>query len=155
MLTTFLSKIATAATASGHFASVTTKDNSVVCNATASAAPSTYRVQVAGEEIIVGLYMADRWLSHSIEADLLNTGDKLEDLISEELAELGYKEQHPGESVRPCEHFRNDDRLFTFQTKIPVSLKAPDAAERATLWLLAYEDAFARLGDMSAADEAE
>lgn len=121
----------------------------------ASAAPSHYRLQVVGEDLVVGVYMADRWLSHSIEADLLNTGDKLEELISEELGELGYKEQQKGESVRTCEHFRNEERLFTFQTKLPVKLSAPDAAERAVLWLLAYEAAFARLGDMSAAEDAE
>ena len=67
-----------------------------------------------GGVVWVGLVAGDRWLSHSGEADRLHTGDSLGELIREELVELGEE----GPPV-VCEHFRDEDRLFTFRTPVP------------------------------------
>lgn len=88
--------------------------------------------------------MADRWLSESIETDLLHTGDKVEELLAEELAEQGFPTGH---GLR-IEHFRSDDLLFTFRSPLSLSPSAPDAADAAARYLLAYEACFRNLGDM-------
>lgn len=93
--------------------------------------------------------MADRWLSHSIEADLLNTGDKMEDLLEEELVEL--RVRHAGRELGglSVEHFRSEDKLFTFRSRLPGA--ASDLApETISGCLLAYEACFRNLGDMAA-----
>jgi hypothetical protein len=110
----------------------------VVCHARRAASPASYRAFSEGGRVWVALVMADRWLSESIEADLLHTGDKIEDLVHEELIELGYNGPRPA-----IEHFRSDDLLFTFRTPI-----AGDDPRDVTRCLLAYEAAFRNLGDM-------
>ena len=57
------------------------------------------------------------WLSESIESDLMHSGDKLDELIEEELVDQG---EEPGHIS--FEHFRSDDMLFTFRT-----LAAPES----------------------------
>ena len=148
--TSFFESIAAAAQRSGRFGDVVATAESVQCAAAASAQPATYRIELDAGRVYVSLVMADRWQSHSIEADLLNTGDKLEDLVSEELTEVGYTEQTPGDSITTCEHFRSEDKLFTFRSRIPVSAEQSNAAAIASLWLLAYEATFRHLGDMNA-----
>ncbi len=133
-----ITAVAAKARASGLFAAVEIHPHGVVCEAKASAAPAQYRVTVEGSRWYVEVTTADRWLSHSIEADLLNTGDHLEDLVDEELVELGAT---PLKSK--VEHFRNDDKLFVFRSPLP-------GADTAAMALLAYEACFSRLGDMSA-----
>jgi hypothetical protein len=132
----------------GVFGGVEIRRGVLVCRARDSAAPASYRIGPDQGRLWVSLVMADRWLSESIEADLMHTGDKMEELIGEELAELG----QPGEPP-VVEHFRSEDLLFTFRSPLPVSHSAPDPsreAEVAAAWLLAYEAAFRNLGDMSA-----
>ncbi len=136
------------ADASGVFAGTEIRERMLVCRAKESAAPASYRLLVDRGGLWVALVMADRWLSESIEADLMHTGDKVEDLVAEELVEQGV----PGASVT-CEHFRSEDLLFTFRS--PVALPpggADDPVEAAAAWLLAYEAAFRNLGDMSAGE---
>lgn len=101
--------------------------------------------------IWIGLHTPDRWLSESIEADLLHTGDKMEDLLDEELVELGY-EQGP----LHIEHFRDDAKVYVFRSALPIAPgNAPDPEEidRAVKVLLAYEACFNQLGDMNPSDE--
>ena len=75
----------------------------------------------------------------------MHTGDKLEELIEEELIEHGI------EGVRPTfEHFRSDDMLFTFRTAIDT-----DDPNIALNWLLAYEACFRNLGDMDSSGDDE
>jgi hypothetical protein len=134
----------------------TTGDGAIVLakfNAANSTEPAQYRVENQGEDLYVSLVMSDRWQSHSIEADLLNTGDHIEELIAEELAELGYQEQNAGESLSPCAHYRSEDKLFTFRSKLPARLSESRAARVASAWLLAYEAAFRALGDIDAGAE--
>lgn len=125
------------------------------CAAAASAAPAEYRVDVQDQRLWVSLVTADRWLSQSIEQDLVHTGDKLEELIEEELVDLDYEVRAATVSY---EHFRSPDKLFTFRSEIPVTLdrvRDPQAAEVASKWLLAYEACFRRLGDMEGGDDDE
>lgn len=129
------------------FGPISIKDGRLVCHAKAAAAPASYRLFLDSGKLWVSLVMADRWLSESIETDLLHTGDKMEDLLEEEMAEVGLKAGRPA-----IEHFRSDDLLFTFRTPLPVAPASPDAAPTAAKYLLAYEACFRNLGDMNAGD---
>jgi len=119
--------------------------------AATSAQPATYRIEREGDALFVSLVMADRWQSHSIEAHLLHTGDKIEELVAEELAELAFVVS--GESRRPSEHFRSEDKLFTFRTRLAPSAHDESAPRVAAAWLAAYEAAFRQLGDMDALND--
>jgi hypothetical protein len=138
------------ADAAGVFAGTEIRDRMLVCRAKASAAPASYRLLVDSGGLWVTLVMADRWLSESVEADLMHTGDKVEELVAEELVEQGM----PGVSVT-CEHFRSEDMLFTFRSPVALPPGGTDdraAVHAAAAWLLAYEAAFRNLGDMSAGE---
>lgn len=87
----------------------------------------------------VGWYTPDRWLSESVEADLVHTGDKIDELLEEELADLGFA------GTLTIEHFRNDDKVFVFRSKLPTDATNTDALVTA---LLAYQACFLELGDM-------
>lgn len=153
-LVKLLREVAISATSAGVFDGVKVEDGRLSAKAAGSAAPAAYRVEAEGDRLWVSLVMADRWLSGSIELDLIHTGDKLTDLIEEELVEL----ECPGKVT--FEHFRSEERLFTFRTPIPVDLKALEhppkrqaALQIITAYLLAYEACFRNLGDMSASGE--
>src|SRR5688572_23450267 len=162
-LASFLEAVRAGADAAGVFAPSRIEPDvggthRLVCPARASAAPAEYRVQFDAGRIWVSLVTPDRWLSQSIEADLVHTGDKIEELIDEELAEHGF--DAGGERAGPlkCEHFRDQGRLFTFRSPLPIGpadLASPAAADRARRALLAYEACFRRLGDMEAGAGAE
>jgi len=115
-----------------------------------AAEPAEYRVDVEESKVWVSLVTANRWLSESIETDLLHTGDKLDELIEEELAELDYDVVANNVAF---EHFRSEDKLFTFRSALPIAMNeaaSREAIDTATTWLLAYEACFRRLGDMDA-----
>lgn len=154
-LETFLGRVGERARDSGVFGEISLLSDRLVCQAKEPAAPAEYRVGLDGDPgvIWVSLVTADRWLSESIETDLLHTGDKLDELIDEELAELGYEGPSPG-----FQHYRSDDKLFTFRSALPVGIDAAQrgevaAIELAAVCLLAYEACFRNLGDMQAGDE--
>lgn len=110
-----------------------------------------HRIEWREGRLWVSLVTPDRWLSQSIEADLVHTGDKLEDLIDEELVDQGCDA-----GPLPVEHFRSQDMLYTFRSPLPIS---PDQAgedrsvQIAAAALLAYEAAFRELGDMGGVEE--
>ncbi|MEM9066239.1 MAG: hypothetical protein AAGB51_12200 [Planctomycetota bacterium] len=145
-----LARLAEAANAAGVFASAEVKDGRLECAADGSAEPAFYRVEADGGKVYVSLVMEDRWQSESIEAELVHTGDKLDELIEEEMAELGYT----GEPL-PFEHYRSSDMLFTFRTAIPAEPGDASFHELARQTLLGYEACFRQLGDMdeSAGDD--
>jgi hypothetical protein len=118
------------------------------CAAKNSAEPAEYRLFEESGKLWVSLVTDNRWLSQSIEAQLFHSGDKLEELLDEELYDVGYE----GETLR-FEHFRSQDMLYTFRSQLPFGPDAPDAAGLAAKCLLAYEACFRRLGDMDAGDE--
>ncbi|MEL6739096.1 MAG: hypothetical protein AAFP26_00410, partial [Planctomycetota bacterium] len=98
--------------------------------------------------IWVSLVTDNRWLSESIESDLVHTGDKLEELLEEELVDLGWEL-----GTLPYEHFRSDDMLFTFRSKMPFGPDRADAAEQTVIAVLGYEQCFRELGDMTEDEE--
>lgn len=136
---TLLDRVRDQAERAGVFGDVRVEGGVLVCPAKASAEPADYRVSVdAKGQAWVELVTANRWLSESIETDLVHTGDKLNELIDEELADLGWE---GGAST--FEHFRSDDLLFTFRSRVP----GADPRD-VGVWLLAYEQCFRQLGDM-------
>ena len=142
-----------AAEKAGVFGGVTVKDGRLVCRARDAAAPASYRLFAESGRLYVALVMADRWLSESIEADLMHTGDKMEDLLEEELVDVG----SPITRLH-IEDFRSDDLLFTFRSPLPLDagrLNEPESIDAAAKCLLAYEACFRNLGDMSAGEEGE
>jgi len=145
-VTALLSQVAQRVRGREQFGEVSVSGHRLAAPAVGSGAPAEYRLELVGDTLWVSLVTADRWLSQSIEQDLVHTGDKLADLIHEELVELG----HSGGPV-PCEHFRDDEKLFTFRSRVPVrpeSFGDAAAADISTLFLRAYEACFRRLGDM-------
>ncbi len=100
-------------------------------------------------QVWISFVTPDRWLSESIEADLEHTGDELEELVEEELADLGV------EAEVTYQHYRSEDRLFTFRTPVEVGGMGDMrvAAEVAAAFLLAYEAAFRELGDVAGSPE--
>jgi hypothetical protein len=109
-----------------------------------------YRLEFdADGRLWAAIVTPDRWLSESIESDLLNTGDKIEELIQDELIELGVEGDSPA-----VEHFRSEDLLFTFRSPVPVEGLGADAArDLGAAYLLAYEACFRQLGDMAGDEE--
>jgi hypothetical protein len=147
----FFESVCRCAQSAGVFASVSVADDRLACAAKDSAEPAEYRIAYEDGGLWVSLVTANRWLSQSIEADLVHTGDKLEELIEEELVDQGF-----AGGRLPFEHFRSRDMLFTFRSPLPIKLgDLADAAatERAMQCLLAYEACFRRLGDMEAGDD--
>lgn len=143
-----LRALAQAAQDAGVFAAVRVAGDRLECEAKDAAAPAFYRVDVqpaAGRSAVcISLVTPDRWLSQSIEQELVHTGDKLEELVDEELAEQGY-----GGAGPRVEHYRSEDRLYTFRSPLAEGLTADAVAKH----LLAYEAAFRHLGDMQGGDE--
>lgn len=156
-VTRLLQAVAAAASKAGVFGPVEVRDASgsspamLVCHAKNSAAPAEYRVFVESGKVYVALVTADRWLSQSIEAQLFHLGDKLEELLEEDLYDQGYER-----GTLPIEHFRSADKLYTFRSPLPIdpgAVDAPEAVTTASQCLLGYEGCFRRLGDMDAGDE--
>ena len=146
-LQSLLQKVRSIAESAHVFGPISIKDDRLVCHAKAAAAPASYRLFSDQDKLFASLVMADRWLSESIETDLLHTGDKMEDLLEEEMVEQGLKA-----GKLPIEHFRSDDLLFTFRSPLPIKPDSPDAAQSAAKYLLAYEACFRNLGDMNAGE---
>jgi len=131
------------AVSEGVFGEISLNGGRLECKAKGSAEPAEYRLEEDSGRFWVSLVTENRWLSESIESDLMNSGDKIEELIEDELAELG------GEFKVTCEHYRSDDMLFTFRSAVP----GPDVAASAATLLLAYEACFRHLGDMSEGED--
>lgn len=144
-----LSAVAASAQASGLFGPVRVQEGVLICPALASAAPAEYRVFTDAGRVWVALVTPDRYLSQSIEQDLVHTGDKLGDLLHDELIDV----DHPAPYAPKVEHFRDGAKLFTFRSAVPPTDLEGDAAARVWLTLRAYSACFSPLGDMSAGDE--
>ncbi len=130
------------------FGEVRVGERSVECAVPDAPAEAWYRLYQEHGRFYVEFSTPDRWLSHSIEADLLNTGDKIEQLVEEEMAELGMEPGGIG-----VEHYRDDGKRFVFRTCLPVEATGKDCARVASRALLAYEACFRRLGDVGGAPE--
>lgn len=144
-----IGKLSAAADEAGVFESVEVKAGVLICHADGAAEPAEYRVFADAGSVWVSLVTENRWLSESIESELMHTGDKLEELLEEEMVDLGYDGPTPS-----FEHFRSPDKLFTFRTPAcPVGEYTPADAETLRLTLLGYEACFRQLGDMSEGDD--
>lgn len=125
------------------FAEVRVEDGRLVCRADGPEEPAFYRVEQDGDGVWVSLVTPDRWLSESIEAQLMHTGDSIEELLDEELADQGFDA-----GPLSVQHFRSEDMLFTFRSR--VDDPSPEALLQV---LLAYEACFRQLGDMNPGEE--
>jgi hypothetical protein len=149
-------KLLDAVKAGAHAAKVFGKcevrDGMLVCRAANSAAPASYRLFADKGTLYLAMVTADRWLSESIESDLVEYGDHLEELLEEELVELGYSA-----GTLSFEHYRSDDLLFTFRSPLPVRVgdESAEAVKTLTTLLIGYEQCFRRLGDMDAGMDSE
>ncbi len=138
------------------FEDVQCLSGALICQARDVESEAFYKLLIEGSgdqrEVWIGLFTEDRWLSESIEADLLHTGDKMEELLEEELVELDYK----GSPI-PIEHFRDDAKVYVFRSRLEIkdghSPTDADVTDRAVKIMLAYEACFRQLGDMSPSDE--
>ena len=146
--TAILETVRAKAAEAGVFGEITLEDGVLSCAAPESAEPAFYRVFMDGGTAWVGLVTEDRWLSGSIEGDLVNLGDSLDELLDEEIADLGYDGPKP-----TFEHFRDEAKLYTFRSPLPFDTAPGDPAKIATQYLLGYEAVFCELGDMSESEE--
>ena len=134
------------ANASGRFAEVTSRDGSIRCRAKDAAAEAWYLVDRVGDAWNVALVTPDRWLSESVEGDMLEGRDTAEELVDDELVEVGFPNR-----CGKIRHFRDDDKQYVFRTEVPLAGIA-DEADGVTTFLLAFESAFGQLGDMAGGD---
>lgn len=141
--------IAQAARDANVFGAIECTDTTITLQAWGAAEPACYRVYLDGDCPIVELATKDRWLSESIEAELVESGDKLDELIEDELVDLGYDESLGGVSF---EHYRSDDMEFVFRSKV-IAMDSQSQTDACVLWLRAYEQCFRQLGDMDESDE--
>ena len=113
--------------------------------------PASYLITTDDAAIHISLVTPDRWLSESIEADLTHTGDKMEELLEEELIDLDQKQTY-----YKIDHYRDDQLRYTFRSSIPLfspsDLSSPDIINQAIALLLAYQATFSPLGDMTPSD---
>ncbi|MEO1130229.1 MAG: hypothetical protein AAFX05_11060 [Planctomycetota bacterium] len=129
-----------------------TDDGRLVAHASEAPEEVLYRIELDGDALYVAWVSANRYISQSIEAELMWTGDDLDDLIDEELADTGWN----AGALASLEHFRNDEQLFTFRSRLPFGPADSDpehAAKQLLCCLEAYEAAFRELGDMKAEED--
>ncbi len=148
--TRLLGEVALLAGQSGAFAEVGLEGGVLTCRDPIQPSAS-FRIEADGQRIYVTWVSPDRYLSQSIEAELMWTGDDLDDLIDEEIADLG----RTGEALGRVEHFRNEEKLFTFRSVVPTEGNVERDAQALCRCLLAYQAAFRHLGDMKAGDETD
>lgn len=134
----------------GVFADVTRTDTGVRCDAMHVEEECYYAAHTDAQgELWVGWYSPDRWVSGSIEGDLVHTGDKIDDLLEEELVDLGL-------SIKlSLEHYRNDDKLFVFHGKLQLPDDPAQASDTLAKVLRAFEACFVELGDMAPSEDDE
>ncbi len=142
-----LTSLKSLAEASERFSAVELDGNTLKCRAQDVESEAWYQLTTHDGQLMVMLITPDRWLSESIEADLMHTGDSLEELIEDELVELGSSSTE--DTTMVVQHFRSEDFQYTFQTPLPSDFEE----ETILRWLLAYEAAFHELGDMGGEEE--
>lgn len=131
---------------SGRFAEARIDGARLRCRARDAAAEAWFTVEREGDAWAVGLETPDRWLSESIEGDMLEGRDSAEELVDDELVEVGFP--HRCGKVR---HFRDDAKVYVFRTPVPLG-ELPDQAAGVATFLMAFEAAFSQLGDMQGSD---
>ena len=100
-----------------------------------------YRIIFEDGQLFAGLYIQDRWLSESIETDLMHCGDTISELLEEEMVDLDLDFQ------LPIQHFRNEQLEYVFRS--PITETSQQDADTLGTILLSYNACFEQLGDMS------
>ncbi|MCC6580737.1 MAG: hypothetical protein IT440_09865 [Phycisphaeraceae bacterium] len=137
----------------GVFGKVRRMDEALLCRAKQVDREATYQASVAEEHdmVWVSLSTPDRWLSESIEAELMVRRDKIEELLEEELLDQGF------DGRLPVEHFRDEQKQYVFRSPVFLPkgerLDGEAMVDRVTQVLQAYEATFRPLGGMSPKDE--
>jgi len=135
---------------SGKFAGSELAGDLLRLKARDAAAEAHYEIARDGAGFTMRLLTADRWLSESIESQLVEHGDDLEDLLEDELVEVGFEPTRDGD-IPKVRHFRDTRRNYTFECVVPLG---PDGAlESLRKFLLGWEATFRGLGDMSGGEE--
>ena len=127
---------------SGRFASVETIDDEIRCRA--HEVDAHYVLAQDGQRLVVRFETPDRWLSESVEAELYNSSDSLDELLEESLDELEWPIDEA--AVTSFRHYRNDDLKYVFEHVIPEHGEPEDTA---ATWILGYEATFHELGDVA------
>lgn len=145
-----LTSLHASAKQAGVFASITLDGPRLECEALDAAAPAQYRVEITPDGWAISLGTVDRWLSESIESQLVESRDSMEDLLREELVDLEWTDAPP--KIR---HFRDDARRYVFECTVAFGCDATDDLRRTSCFLLAFQSMFRQLGDMSGAQSEE
>ena len=130
------------ASQSGRFKDANINGDTVRCRAKDASAEAWYVIDKADGHWSIALETADRWLSESIEGDMLEGRDTAEELVDDELVNLDFPNRCP-----QVKHYRNDDKVYVFRSRVPLEGIADETTGVAT-YLLAFEAAFSQLGDM-------
>jgi hypothetical protein len=153
-LETLFKEIRLRAEAAGCFGSVSSSHGWLCIIAKGAAEHAEYRLGVENQKFWIALVTPDRWLSESVESDLVDNGDDAAELIDEEARSRGYKSD-----VLTVAHFRDDKKMYTFRTPIPISVfpdgdvkGSPANIDTAFTILMSYQEVFSELGDMSVAE---
>jgi len=132
----------------GDFAKVTRTDAGLRCDALYVEEECYYAATLDPKgQLWVGWYTPNRWLSGSVETDLVHTGDKIDELLEEEMIDLGLSI-----SLR-LEHFRSADKLFVFRGRLDLPDDVAQATDLLVTTLRAFHACFVELGDMGPEQE--
>lgn len=142
MMSEQLQTILQRALSSQRFGEVILKDGALRCRAKGAAAEAWFVITPNKSDWTISLLTGDRWLSESIEGDMLEGHDSVEELIDDELVEIGYPHR-----ARPVKHYRDESKTYVFTSEIPLQ-GVPDIAEGIATYLLAFSAAFLQLGEM-------
>jgi hypothetical protein len=151
-LATLFERVRERLDASDRFDSAGVEGPCVVAHATDAPEEVRYRIEFDGSALWAAWVSEDRYISQSIEAEIMWTGDDLDDMIDEESVDAGWSLGR----LEPMEHFRNEEMLFTFRSKLPIAPSKANAekhAEQMVAVLTGYAEAFAELGDMKPDDD--
>ena len=127
---------------SGRFSSVEAINDEIRCRA--NEVDAHYVLAQGDHGLVVRFETPDRWLSESVEADLYNSSDSLDELLEESLDELEWPIDEV--AITPFRHYRNDDLKYVFEHVIPDHGESEDTA---ATWILGYEATFHELGDVA------
>ncbi|MSR43943.1 MAG: hypothetical protein EXS15_01090 [Phycisphaerales bacterium] len=142
--TSTLTALAQHARESSCFAGVRQEGGRLECDAKGASAPAQYRVEVASDGWRVSLGTLDRWLSESIESQLVEGRESIEDLLQEELTDLEW--MTPAPTVK---HFRDESKRYVFECTVSLGKDTTTDVHCARTFLFAFESMFRQLGDMS------
>jgi hypothetical protein len=145
-VTDILAAVRDRAAASARFASVALEGERLRCRAKGAEAEAWYVVDRDGGRWSVALLTPDRWLSESVEGDMLEGRDSAEELVDDELVEVGFANR-----CGKVRHFRDEDKTYVFRTDVPLD-GIGDVPAGIVTFLLAFEAAFGQLGDMGGGD---